>query len=199
MKPIRDRHYKTQDYWVYNTKYTGNYHTGIDYGTHSANVPCYAIFGGVVHEVIHDTKNKYGYGNHVIIYSPELDRYALYAHLQSTDLKEGSAIQEGGEIGIIGTTGFSTGVHLHLEVYKKTLLGKKIYENPEDYYELFNEELFNRLKGKFVMRPHSHGEIYFLKENGTLVPLFKNNIALDFIAEELAIGLSEEDFSSLSK
>jgi murein DD-endopeptidase MepM/ murein hydrolase activator NlpD len=56
-----------------------------------------------------------GYGNTVVI------RHAfgietLYAHLSSIDVRVGQRVSRGDRIGGMGTTGRSTGVHLHYEV-----------------------------------------------------------------------------------
>ncbi|MDR2095648.1 MAG: M23 family metallopeptidase [Treponema sp.] len=42
----------------------------------------------------------------------------LYAHLNSTAVKQGDQVRQGGKIGEVGTTGYSTGPHLHFMVYK---------------------------------------------------------------------------------
>lgn len=58
-----------------------------------------------------------GYGNYVII--THLDNSAtVYAHLKegTVRVKEGESVRRGQVIGIMGTTGTSTGVHLHFEI-----------------------------------------------------------------------------------
>lgn len=56
-----------------------------------------------------------GYGNHVIINHG--NGYAtLYAHLQSVSVSVGQTVSVGQEVGKIGSTGYSTGPHLHFEV-----------------------------------------------------------------------------------
>lgn len=58
-----------------------------------------------------------GYGNTVII--KHGDTYeTLYAHLNSIDVSVGDRVEKGEEIGGMGTTGRSTGVHLHYEIIR---------------------------------------------------------------------------------
>ncbi|MDQ6948757.1 MAG: M23 family metallopeptidase, partial [Actinomycetota bacterium] len=57
----------------------------------------------------------YGYGNNVTVrVSPE--RTDLYGHMSRILVKSGQSVQAGDVIGLEGSTGFSTGAHLHYEV-----------------------------------------------------------------------------------
>lgn len=56
-----------------------------------------------------------GFGNYVSILHKDLHK-SLYCHLKSYDVVQGQEIKEGQVIGIEGTTGNSTGIHLHLEI-----------------------------------------------------------------------------------
>ncbi|MCD4838020.1 M23 family metallopeptidase [Neobacillus sedimentimangrovi] len=58
-----------------------------------------------------------GYGNKIIIDHKNGFR-TLYAHLSSIDVSVGQTVSKGSSIGIMGSTGNSTGTHLHFEVYK---------------------------------------------------------------------------------
>lgn len=89
------------------------FHTGLDLaapGINGSNV--YSVLGGVVEKVSHGNT---GYGNHVIIDHGGFKTY--YAHLSyiRKDLKTGTLIEAGERIGNVGSTGRSTGPHLHLE------------------------------------------------------------------------------------
>jgi murein DD-endopeptidase MepM/ murein hydrolase activator NlpD len=55
------------------------------------------------------------YGLHVVIVSPD-GIETLYAHLSSISVSPGESVAQGQSIGVIGDSGYSTGVHLHFEV-----------------------------------------------------------------------------------
>jgi len=69
-----------------------------------------------------------GYGNKVVI-NHNNGMKTVYAHLRSISVSVGQTVQKGQKIGIMGSTGNSTGVHLHFEVYENGRL-----KNPLDYY-----------------------------------------------------------------
>lgn len=97
-------------------------HNGIDITLKDPNIP--AVLGGTV---VNNAYNKYR-GNYVTI--RQLDgTTATYQHLaKRSPLAIGSSVKEGEIIGLQGSTGISTGNHLHFEV--STAGG---YLNPVDY------------------------------------------------------------------
>lgn len=72
-----------------------------------------AMDEGVVTQV---TFLKAGYGHHVIVEHAATGITTLYAHLGQVSVNVDDTVYAGKEIGKIGTTGFSTGPHLHFEV-----------------------------------------------------------------------------------
>ena len=56
-----------------------------------------------------------GYGNFIEVRHPN-GMSTLYAHLSRIDVTRGAAIATGQRIGLVGSTGYSTGPHLHFEV-----------------------------------------------------------------------------------
>jgi murein DD-endopeptidase MepM/ murein hydrolase activator NlpD len=52
----------------------------------------------------------------------------MYAHLSSTSVKTGAGVNQGEKIGAVGSTGRSTGPHLHFSIYKN---GRAV--NPLEY------------------------------------------------------------------
>ncbi len=88
-----------------------HFHTGIDlsgpYGT-----PIVAAADGVVAAADLSTV---GYGNHVIL-AHAGGLLTLYGHLEAVLVKAGDAVKAGQVIGLLGSTGNSTGPHCHFEV-----------------------------------------------------------------------------------
>ena len=58
------------------------------------------------------------YGNRIVI-KHNNGYETLYAHLSSIDVKVGQTVPQGSKIGVMGSTGRSTGIHLHFEVLKE--------------------------------------------------------------------------------
>ncbi|MFA5136743.1 MAG: M23 family metallopeptidase [Patescibacteria group bacterium] len=105
------------------TQYPTWYHMAIDIAN-NAHPPILAAdtgtvtFAGCV---------KYGYGCHVVI--DHANGYqSLYAHLSSIGVSAGQAVGQGAQIGVMGSTGRSTGTHLHFEVRMGGVL-----QNPQAY------------------------------------------------------------------
>jgi murein DD-endopeptidase MepM/ murein hydrolase activator NlpD len=84
-------------------------HLGVDYAG-ATGTPVRTVGDGVVEFA--GVQN--GYGN-VIIVKHQNKNETLYAHLSKIDVRAGQAISQGDRIGAIGTTGWSTGPHLHFE------------------------------------------------------------------------------------
>ncbi len=90
----------------------GNYHQGIDIAGSGKGSPIYSSAAGTVISI---TTSEDGYGKHVII--DHHNGYStLYAHLNSINCKLNQEVNYGQMIGTMGSTGRSTGVHLHFEV-----------------------------------------------------------------------------------
>lgn len=76
--------------------------------------PVYPIMGGLVETVAF---TRFGYGNHIIINHGSSYK-SLYAHLSKIIVKKGQEVDQNTVIGLVGSTGLSTGSHLHLEVWE---------------------------------------------------------------------------------
>ena len=111
-------------------------HYGIDLaGPHGLNI--YATGDGVV---TISEYNRHGYGKEVLI-DHGFGYTSRYAHLQELLVKPGDRVQRGQVIGKLGSTGRSTGPHLHYEIRH---LNKAV--NPMRYfYENLSAEEFTKL------------------------------------------------------
>lgn len=87
------------------------YHTGLDLG-YCNGTDVYAPAGGTVVGVF---PNQVVRGNTIVI-DHGLGVYTMYLHLNEILVEQGAVVESGQLIGIIGTTGRSTGPHLHFEV-----------------------------------------------------------------------------------
>ncbi len=67
-------------------------------------------------EIVDASGYNGGFGKYIKIVHPN-DTETLYAHLSKILIAPGQAIKKGQEIGLMGTTGHSTGCHLHFEVH----------------------------------------------------------------------------------
>jgi murein DD-endopeptidase MepM/ murein hydrolase activator NlpD len=84
-------------------------HTGVDYAA-PTGTPVMSVADGVV------TESSYqgAYGNMVVV-QHNARQSTVYAHLSRMQVKRGQSIKQGDVIGAVGTTGLSTGPHLHFE------------------------------------------------------------------------------------
>ncbi|MCH2228792.1 MAG: M23 family metallopeptidase [Crocinitomicaceae bacterium] len=103
---------------------TRRMHTGMDF-TAPRGTDVYATGDGVVELV---ERKRWGYGKSIVI-NHGFGYKTRYAHLSAFKVKQGQKVKRGELIGLIGSTGKSTGPHLHYEVIKN---GKKV--NPIGYY-----------------------------------------------------------------
>lgn len=100
----------------------GRFHYGIDISRPS-NYTIKASDNGVV-----KTAGRHAtYGNYIVI-NHKNGYETLYAHLSKIDVSVGQVVEQGSSIGVMGSTGRSTGTHLHFEVHKD---GKEL--NPLAY------------------------------------------------------------------
>jgi murein DD-endopeptidase MepM/ murein hydrolase activator NlpD len=106
--------------------YSGNlkFHAGLDIYAQSGS-PIYAAETGQVIKAEHDNG---GYGYCILIYHGG-NFATFYAHLSGFAISNDQFVQKGQIIGYVGTTGFTTGPHLHFEVRIKGVV-----TNPLNYF-----------------------------------------------------------------
>ncbi len=103
----------------------GTTHGAIDIAGGNAGAAIVAAKGGTVVRVVTGCSHNYpksgscgcggGYGNYVII-QHDGTYSTLYGHMASVSVSVGQTVSAGQTIGYVGSTGFSTGFHLHFEV-----------------------------------------------------------------------------------
>jgi murein DD-endopeptidase MepM/ murein hydrolase activator NlpD len=93
-----------------------HFHAGLDIAN-AEGTPIFAADDGLVVAAEESTLNGHsiGYGRHVII-AHHNGMMSLYGHLSAYSVKVGQTVHQGDLIGVMGTTGMSTGSHLHFEV-----------------------------------------------------------------------------------
>ena len=89
-------------------------HTGIDIPA-PKNTPILAAKSGVVVTSIMGSGSYWSYGNYVLV-SHSDGTSTLYAHMEKRNVSKGQVVKQGDVVGYVGTTGRSTGNHLHFEV-----------------------------------------------------------------------------------
>ena len=113
-------------------------HTGIDVPA-ARGTPIYAAKSGVVTTSVLGSGGSWAYGNHVVV-SHSDGTSTLYAHMNSRAVSKGQTVKQGDIVGYVGTTGRSTGNHLHYEV---RVNGSRT--DPLNYYK--DKALYYRGKG----------------------------------------------------
>lgn len=105
-------------------------HYAWDYAA-PTGTPVYAVRSGTVHS----TTSGYGggYGNSVVIDHGD-GYYTRYAHFSKKAVAQGDVVKQGDVIGYVGSTGRSTGPHLHFEIMKGGTSKKRNYVEHANFY-----------------------------------------------------------------
>ncbi len=126
--------------------YRGKPHNGLDIGA-PLGTAVFAAESGTVFAVDNNDKSswqKYQYGKYILI-KHDNGLATLYAHLSKQSVSAGQKVNRGDLIGYSGSTGYSTGPHLHFGVYWASSIAMKavspalglvpigVVVNPEDY------------------------------------------------------------------
>ena len=113
-KPIHSRYWLSSYYGWRSSPFSGkrSYHSGVDMAAPSGT-SIYAALDGTVTS----TGFNNVYGNYVII-SHHSGYKSLYGHMSAVLVSRGQYVTTNTRIGKVGSTGMSTGPHLHFTVYK---------------------------------------------------------------------------------
>ena len=124
--------------YYYQGKLIKDFHNGIDLVPSPCNNNEILAFADGVVTSVQKTGVQYGTGCYVRL-KHNNGLYTLYYHLKSGSVcvNVGDKVRKGQKLGIIGTTGQSTGIHLHFQIDKGS---SKTSINPYDY--LFNGKEF---------------------------------------------------------
>lgn len=191
------------------------WHSGVDFGAgFGANI--YATGDGVVSTAgWHD-----GYGNHVIIDHGN-GLQTLYGHMSSILTSAGSSVSIGDVIGLVGSTGRSTGPHLHYELRQDGqaidpgfAIGTNKFRGGRAFVNERGGEIINLPSGSQIL-PHdktvevskAQGEVeayrnMLIKRNPVETPPQNIDNSLQFTEGSIVIqmnGSSDTDFKEVAK
>lgn len=134
--PVISTKYRYPVNYIYVSQYYSNKHKALDLGWSSKyggqNQTIYACYDGtvIVNSYASDT------GNYIAIKHDNGD-ISRYLHLNSrSTLRVGTRVSKGEKVGIMGSTGRSTGPHLHFDLTKN---GSRV--NPIDYLYVYSEQV----------------------------------------------------------
>ena len=152
-------YYGNRKYW-YQGKLVKDFHNGIDLVPSPCNNNEILAFADGVVTSVQKTGVQYGTGCYVRLkHSNGL--YTLYYHLKSGSVcvNVGDKVVKGQKLGIIGTTGKSTGIHLHFQIDKGS---SKTSINPYDY--LFNNKIFIEEKAQDIPKVNKPNILLMVKK-----------------------------------
>lgn len=107
-------HQVSFSYGVERSHYAAGYHTGSDRAA-PTGTPVVAVRSG---KIAWSNGNGGAYGQWIGLKADNGVTY-MYAHLSSRSVRTGQSVKAGQKLGEVGTTGNSTGPHLHFEASKK--------------------------------------------------------------------------------
>lgn len=132
--PVPGYYYISQTYNNKSSMYTSGSHSGTDIASNGKSIKGAKIIatrGGIVDSINKGCKHNYGkikscgcgggFGNYVVVRSTfkidgkKITLRVIYGHMTSVKVKVGQYISSGQKLGTVGSTGYSTGPHLHFE------------------------------------------------------------------------------------
>jgi hypothetical protein len=144
--PLPDGQYTISSGWGPRGLSGGKMHRAIDYAA-ERGTKVFAVGDGIVVRAVKGCKDPGfygdkscggGFGNVVYIkHNAQTpageDIFSVYAHLNQNFMQKNQTVKAGDNIGVVGSSGSSTGPHLHLEIHIGKLFGQKV--NPLAYLQ----------------------------------------------------------------
>ncbi len=162
-------------------------HQGVDLGVTFGD-PIYAAFDGIVRVAL-PTRYTGGYGNVVVLrHANGLETY--YGHMTHYIVSAGDLVTAGEVIGYCGSTGRSTGPHLHFETrykgqsfdpervfdFKEGVLRDTVFTLKKDYFSIYSHEGQTDEESKVAARTVEPKRItYTIKKGDTLSSIAKKH------------------------
>ena len=150
------KHYITQKY--------SNKHKAVDYGTNLKKIKIYPIENG---KVTYVGKDSHG-AKIVKVYYPRIDKTFIYGHLDRINVKKNEQVNKNTILGLTGSTGLSTGIHLHLAIYDNKT---KKYIDPEKYSKEYDQNNSNY----YIVKKGDNLTKIAKKYNTTWQEIYKKN------------------------
>lgn len=123
----------TQDFG--SSTFRGRPHTGQDWAPPTAGERGHQVKASA-HGLVCYTGPLGGWGNLVILRHRWQGQvyYTFYAHLEEIEVRLGHRVNQGEKLGTMGTTGNSTGIHLHFAIRNRFVPGRGYTENLKGYF-----------------------------------------------------------------
>lgn len=133
IKPISDPITVTSEFGWRTSPINGaqELHNGIDLVNGNPNTPIYASAAG---EVMVAANYPDSYGLYIVIKHSN-DKYTGYAHNSQLQVSQGQKVKQGQQIGVMGTTGTSTGNHCHFQIMNDIWPAVSGFYNPRDFIQ----------------------------------------------------------------
>ncbi|MBP2098316.1 phage tail spike protein [Enterococcus rivorum] len=131
VKPIFDPITVTSEFGWRTSPITGaqELHNGIDLVNGNPNTPIYASAAG---QVVVAANYPEWYGLYIVIKHSD-GKYTGYAHNSQLLVSQGQTVKQGQQIGVMGTTGPSTGNHCHFQIMNDIWPNNNGFYNPRDF------------------------------------------------------------------
>lgn len=144
-KLFRSQHKITQEFGVnkeYYSKFGLQGHEGLDLIPTGTDWTVYALEDGVVVKD-EDNARSGAYGVYCTIWHPSINKATQYCHMEFNLVENGMQVKKGQAIGKMGSTGNSTGAHVHLNLFETDGSGTRLNKdngflggiNPQPFLE----------------------------------------------------------------